>query len=148
MTTRFNKIIANSIVVQGTLTIAVGATSGTTILLATDSGKIYDIAGGAQTITLPRATTGLTLRFVISANLTGAVNITCRTGDIYKGALFLIEESSLPYLTSKIASTTDDNLIISATSTTGSFIELVCITNNVWIVTGTIYTTSTYSSFT
>lgn len=147
MTTRFNKIVTNTLVVLNSTTSAVGTTSGTTILVAADSGKTYDISGGAQTITLPKAIAGATLKFVVSTNISGIINIACHTSDVYKGALLLVEESLEPFLINKTDADSNNNLTLTATTTAGSFIELVCITSGSWIVTGTVYTTSTYSTF-
>jgi hypothetical protein len=102
----------------------------------------------AQTITLPRATVGTTLKFVVSNAVTGTVNISCRDDDLYRGALILIEQSLQPFLMRKATPSDDSNLQISAATLDGSFIDLVCITRGFWIATGSIYTTSTYSSFT
>lgn len=77
---------------EATHTLIKTLTSGTTALLASDSGKLIaaDITGGNVTVTLPTAQVGLTFRLIVHKSDTGNDEFNINTAvstSLFKGGI-------------------------------------------------------------
>jgi len=115
-------------------------------LTASESGKTIWIQGdnSSSAIVLPPAVHGLNFKFKWAANNTNTITITTAdttdtTGDMFRGGLLVFSTTNLSVFIEATGDvnrmTFDDNLANSA-SGAGSWVEVACADDGIWIVTG------------
>jgi len=121
-------------------------------LTSADSGKVFFFDGttGATAFTLPAPAAGLTYKFIWTANNNNAITIqtadlTDGTGDLFVGGLLICAAAAVNNILEAGATvntlTIDDNAA-NVAGGIGSWIEITCIEDPLWAVTGVLNSTS------
>lgn len=120
--------------------------NGNTVLTAADSGKIFWIQGDNPTgkFTLPTAVPGLKFKWIWAADNNEAIviqtaDITDTTGQMFRGGLLVCSAAAINTFVEAAGNvntmTFDDNVANSA-SGAGSWVEVLCVDPDIWVVTG------------
>ena len=120
-----------------------------TVLTAAMSGSVFFINGDSSTgaYTLPAPVAGLHYKWIVTGNNTTATTITTAdttdtTGDMFYGGLLLVSaDNDVTFVEAAGADintiTLDDNLDNAACGY-GSWVEIICVEDATWFVTGVI----------
>jgi hypothetical protein len=127
--------------------------AATTVLTAADSGKVFFVDGAtsAADYTLPAPAAGLNFKWVWVANCNNAITVTTAdttdtTGDMFYGGLLLIPATDnlnyIEYAGSDVSKLTFDDNLANSAGGVGSWVEIRCVEDAVWCVTGILNSTT------